>query len=726
MIPSEDRGASGPRQWFTTRAIRGLVTALLLGRTAAAGGLYGANLVANPGFEDYYTTAASEYDEPGLSQYPLQTDSATAAGVQPWVSTGYDVPSIRRDANGRAHSGVGYAMGGRWEGNLGQTSRMQQDIDLAACGFPTTQLDDGTLRLSAGGYLSSSPDDADMVGLRVSCLDAAKACLAVALWSRQTNRDVWLEYRVDGFPLPDGTRYIRVEIEFIKYAGANCDGYADDIWVRLTPTVPPSPPMLDQNLLANPGFEAATSGWTAARGNPRARLTGLDGVPSHSGSYLVFGGQRSVSDDGQTAVAWQEIDLTDYGFSPAMLDASPTGLYLYAAGWLYSWSAEPRAQAKYVVTVLNGSGEVLSSFDSGRMLSSKSPRLREYEVPLPPGARRIVYTYDAVDTSGGNLDGYLDDAAVMIRSAPHACRRAAVAVQAHRGHSIIAPENTLASLRAAKGVADWCEFDIYACDTGELVLMHDSTVDRTTDGTGSVSSLSFDVLRTLDAGSWFSPDFAGERVPTLAEAVETLLPEVTPVIERKGGSAAAIVAELQRLGVANRVYVISFSWSFLSQVHALDPTIRLGALGSGTLDEGTIAQILATGADLISWADGAIDAATVQRVHVAGLKLSVWTVNSPTRMQELVDLGADSIVTDDPRALRWIVCPPCGFDFDRDGDVDLNDFSNFQSCFSGPGRPASRPDCAGADAEGDGDVDVADFASFQLCFNGSSRPPACD
>ena len=152
---------------------------------------------------------------------------------------------------------------------------------------------------------------------------------------------------------------------------------------------------------------------------------------------------------------------------------------------------------------------------------------------------------------------------------------------AHRGNSLYAPENTVAAFTAAWGKSDLVESDVHVTRDGHLVIMHDATVNRTTDGTGAISALTLAQIKALDAGSWFSPDFIGERVPTFEEMVFSILPHATPLIEHKAGSAAAYVAELRRLNVVSNVVVQSFNWSFLAGVRALEPGIRL-LLGSGT------------------------------------------------------------------------------------------------------------------------------------------------
>lgn len=228
---------------------------------------------------------------------------------------------------------------------------------------------------------------------------------------------------------------------------------------------------------------------------------------------------------------------------------------------------------------------------------------------------------------------------------------------AHRGNSLYAPENTLAAFRAAEGVADLVETDVRVSSDGRLVLMHDATVDRTTDGTGAVAGLTLAQLRALDAGSWFSPVFAGERVPTLEEMVTATLPFATPLIEHKAGTAAQIVDELRRLDAVSRVVVQSFDWAFLAAAHALEPTLRLGALGSGNFTAAQLTNIINSGATIVAWEKASVTPAMVAAVHQAGLALYVWTVDSPAEIRRFTEMGVEGIISNDPAAVRGLTPP---------------------------------------------------------------------
>lgn len=227
---------------------------------------------------------------------------------------------------------------------------------------------------------------------------------------------------------------------------------------------------------------------------------------------------------------------------------------------------------------------------------------------------------------------------------------------AHRGNSLFAPENTLAAFAATQGKADLVETDGRMSADGRLVIMHDTTVDRTTDGTGTVASKTVAQLKLLDAGSWFSPDFTGERIPTLEEMITNTLPFATPLIEQKDGPASAYVDELRRLNAVTNVVVQSFDWNFLAAVHALEPAVRLGALGSGALTAGTLTTISNSGARIVAWEKSGVTSNEVSLVHAAGMALYVWTVDGAD-IQNYLDLGVDGIISNDPGMVRQLQQP---------------------------------------------------------------------
>jgi len=228
-------------------------------------------------------------------------------------------------------------------------------------------------------------------------------------------------------------------------------------------------------------------------------------------------------------------------------------------------------------------------------------------------------------------------------------------VIAHRGGAGTAPENTLAAFANAIAVnADYYELDVMISSDDSLVIMHDATVDRTTDGTGTVSGMTYNQLRELDAGSWFGPEFAGEKIPTLREAL--LLAKDSPngigvVIEIKSGVAsvpAKVVAQVQELDMESMVVVSGFSLAQITEVKNLDPTIAVQLFG--TITETQIDQVVAINGDWVG-SGGNYTQSVIDYAHMQGIYYNAWTLNSASTMLPAIELGVDGITTDVPLVL---------------------------------------------------------------------------
>jgi glycerophosphoryl diester phosphodiesterase len=227
---------------------------------------------------------------------------------------------------------------------------------------------------------------------------------------------------------------------------------------------------------------------------------------------------------------------------------------------------------------------------------------------------------------------------------------------AHRGNSSEAPENTLPAFRSAvRAGADLVELDYRHSADGVPVVLHDETLDRTTNAVRKfgrekirIASIPWADLQGLDAGEWFAESFQGTRLPTLAAAIDVIQQGSVTLIEHKAGDAATCVALLRSKGVVGRVVVQSFDWEFLAECHRLQPELVLGALGKDTLTSQRLDQAVQTGASVLGWNHKHLDQAAVQAARARGLGVWSYTVNDPEQAARLARWGVTGIITDVP------------------------------------------------------------------------------
>lgn len=234
---------------------------------------------------------------------------------------------------------------------------------------------------------------------------------------------------------------------------------------------------------------------------------------------------------------------------------------------------------------------------------------------------------------------------------------------AHRGGAALGPENTQAAFALAAEMGVGFELDVTLASTGEVIVLHDDSVDRTTNGTGLASELSLAELQALDAGSWYGAAFAGEPIPTLAEVLDRFGGQVPIDIEikthpKRAELAAGVVAEVQRLGLEDQVIVTSFDPLMLEQVKLLDPSIPRGQLTASF--KGAELNPVTKLVLKRMWLNGksepqviAVEHSRVTRRFVRkqqrkGCQVWAWTVNDPEEMQRLLDLGVTGLITDRP------------------------------------------------------------------------------
>jgi glycerophosphoryl diester phosphodiesterase len=212
----------------------------------------------------------------------------------------------------------------------------------------------------------------------------------------------------------------------------------------------------------------------------------------------------------------------------------------------------------------------------------------------------------------------------------------------HRGAAGHAPENTLAAIR--KGIAlgvDFVEFDIQRCRDGRLVLLHDERVDRTTNGTGRVSSLTWEELQLLDAGD-------GERIPSLEAALAAASGHAGVMLEAKTpGTGPAIYAAVQAAAFSGPVVYASFLHEEILEIRRIDPLARTLAL-MGFVPPAGAASARKAEATLVGLAHDSATGKLVATLHDAGLEVWLYTVNEPTLISRAISLGADGVISDYP------------------------------------------------------------------------------
>ena len=223
-------------------------------------------------------------------------------------------------------------------------------------------------------------------------------------------------------------------------------------------------------------------------------------------------------------------------------------------------------------------------------------------------------------------------------------------VGGHRGNPAEHPENTLASFRSAIELGvDLIECDVHLSADGELIVIHDHTLERTTNGSGLVVQHTLAELSELDAGG-------GERLPTLAEVCALARDRVGLCIETKQipipypGLEERLIAQLRESGMLDQSAVISFHHGGVRRLKELEPRLAVGVLeGARPIDP--VAILRSAGADIYAPHYGAMDPELVQQIHAAGGVVGVWTVDDAAAVAWSRVCRPDSIFTNRPREI---------------------------------------------------------------------------
>ena len=235
---------------------------------------------------------------------------------------------------------------------------------------------------------------------------------------------------------------------------------------------------------------------------------------------------------------------------------------------------------------------------------------------------------------------------------------------AHRGDSANAPENTLSAFRLAlANGADGIELDVMLSADQKLVVIHDDTLVRTTNGQGQVGKTPSAALRELDAGSWFKPEFQGEPIPLLDEVFAELGGKFLINVELKNYKTPKdqlpelVVALIKKHGLGESVLISSFNARNLPRAKALAPEIRTGLLTLPGLLGLPMRGFLGRrfGADDLNPYFKDVSARMVQSRHNLGQGVNVWTVDAPDDLRRMQAFGVDMIICNDPAHARQIL-----------------------------------------------------------------------
>ncbi len=220
----------------------------------------------------------------------------------------------------------------------------------------------------------------------------------------------------------------------------------------------------------------------------------------------------------------------------------------------------------------------------------------------------------------------------------------------HRGASLFAPENTIPAIeKAIEFGANYVEIDIRETSDGTLVIMHDSTADRTTDGTGNVSDMTLEQFKSLDAGSSFGPAFKGVHPPTLMEAFTVMHGRIGGYLDFKEGSPEKLVAAIEETGMVDSVVVYD-SIDMLLKIRALNPRIRIMP-GVDNVQELTLLLSSTRGIKVVETSINYDAKGIIEAAHKHGVKVFMdllGLLDSKTGLKKAVKYGVDGVQTDHP------------------------------------------------------------------------------
>jgi glycerophosphoryl diester phosphodiesterase len=285
-----------------------------------------------------------------------------------------------------------------------------------------------------------------------------------------------------------------------------------------------------------------------------------------------------------------------------------------------------------------------------------SPELREQvgavaevcQEPVAPGARRAIVLGACLVAGLAALTAWSALAALRLQDR--------VEIIAHRGAAGRAPENTLVAVRRAiDDGTDWIEIDVQETADGAVIVTHDSDFMQLAGVPLKVWDGSLERIRQIDVGRWFSPEFAGERVPTLAEVLASARGRARVVIELKyyGHNQALerrVVDIVEAAGMGDRIAIMSLDFRGVQKLRRLRPQWMTGLLMARGVGDFTRLDV-----DFLAVNRAMVSGRLVRAVHAAGKRIYVWTVNDPVTLSSLMSAGVDGVITDEPGVGREVL-----------------------------------------------------------------------
>lgn len=222
---------------------------------------------------------------------------------------------------------------------------------------------------------------------------------------------------------------------------------------------------------------------------------------------------------------------------------------------------------------------------------------------------------------------------------------------AHRGFSGKAPENTLAAIRMALALpyVRWMEMDVQLTRDGVPVVIHDFTLDRTTNGHGKVKNMDYEYLRRLDAGSWKGRAFRGERVPSLEEVLDLASGRLKLNIELKTsgdmypGLEQAVIDLVSAKGMRDEVVLTSFDAGSLQRIKELDPRVNTGLIYDSRIGD-PARKLKELDCSFLSISFARLNPGLAKLLAERGVKVMAWTVNKAKEMRRLADMHSDIMI----------------------------------------------------------------------------------